>query len=95
MENKENKTDGGPAFARAGCQYPGGDAQMGMSLREYYAGAALQGILANNYSTGLAPFSVAEDAVLHADRLIEELNKEPGTVLPDVEKYLKKLGEIK
>ena len=44
----------------------------GMNLREYYAGLALQGILANEQA--FTPSSAAE-AVRYADALLEELSK--------------------
>ena len=37
--------DGGPAFPRAGSDYV--KAQVGMSLRDWFAGQALAGIMAN------------------------------------------------
>lgn len=46
-------------------------AGLGMTLREHFAGLALAGILARSpYLTG-----AAKDAVVAADKLIEELNK--------------------
>jgi len=46
------------------------DSEYGLTKREYFAAMALQGLLANpNISV------VTSDAVIYADRLIEELNK--------------------
>jgi hypothetical protein len=44
------KDDGGPAFARAGCQWTedhgdGAWSQDGMSLRDYFAGQCIQGMI--------------------------------------------------
>lgn len=53
-----------------------------MTLREYYAGLAMQGMLSNSYSDGCTkPLSLAsnqetaEMAVNQADALIKELEK--------------------
>ena len=46
--------------------------QNGMNKREEFAKAAMQGILANGATT--TPSSVASEAVLNADALINELN---------------------
>ena len=45
----------------------------GMTLREYYAGLAMQVLVINNgaYSSK----DIAEDAVIYADALIKELEK--------------------
>ncbi|MGE0406252.1 MAG: hypothetical protein AB7F35_29715 [Acetobacteraceae bacterium] len=46
------KDDGGPAFPRAGCELPNyqyiDQGEAGMTLRDYFAAAALQGMLATN-----------------------------------------------
>ena len=44
---------------------------LGMTLREYYAGLAMQGLLAAN--TGNVPYKCAENAIIYADALIKEL----------------------
>lgn len=47
-----------------------------MSLREHYAGLAMQGILASCASDQKKPtLWVCEEAVEYADMLIEQLNK--------------------
>ena len=46
----------------------------GLSKREWFAGLALQGLLANSSE----PFRQIEDAVYYADALIKELEKEEG-----------------
>jgi hypothetical protein len=45
-----------------------------MSLREYFAAAAMQGAVSSNY-TGSSK-EIAEAAVMYADSLIKELNKQ-------------------
>lgn len=40
--------DGGPAFARPGFTSEQTESQEGMSLRDWFAGMALQGLLASN-----------------------------------------------
>ena len=65
-----------PAFARASFYHPDGSydpPQEGLTTREYYAGLAMEGLLANrNFSYDTIP----SYAVKIADKLIEELNKE-------------------
>jgi hypothetical protein len=46
----------------------------GLTKREYYAGLAMQGIIASKQY--LFPANVAEQAILQADALLEELSKE-------------------
>jgi hypothetical protein len=46
----------------------------GMTLREYYAGLAMQGIITSKQY--LLPANVAKQAILQADILLEELSKE-------------------
>lgn len=67
------KSGAQPAFAR-----PDGGASFGsdgMTLREYIATAALQGLLARENSLLLGAQSEAEVAVKVADALLEELAK--------------------
>ena len=45
----------------------------GMTIREYYAGLAMQGILAGDTEGFFAPNDIAKNAVLYADALIAEL----------------------
>lgn len=77
--------DGGPAFPVPDSHYPNGQVQYGcngMSLRSYFAGQAMQGILtavtnAHLHYKGSTPSDqiVAQWAVEAADALIAELNK--------------------
>lgn len=54
---------------------PGGSVQVpGMTLRQYYAGLAMQGMLADNTWGGHLQ-ACAKDAVAAADALIAELEK--------------------
>ena len=41
---KTPSNDGGPAFPVTGCVHPNGNAMVGMTLRDYFAGQALAGI---------------------------------------------------
>jgi hypothetical protein len=47
---------------------------VGLTKREYYAGLAMQGLIANGRV--LLSANVAEEAILYADALLEELSKE-------------------
>lgn len=68
--------DGGAAFACI-AMGPSGDTefQEGMTLRDYFAGQALQGIVAgywaNNELSGLSQRNIADDAYRHADAMIK------------------------
>ncbi len=64
-DNKKN--DGGPAFP-----VPGVFDYAGMSLREYYAGLAMQGLMTAARHSLTA---IAEESVRVADALIAELKK--------------------
>ena len=66
------KDDGGPAFPRLGEGFgnPNYDCS-GMSLRDWFAGMALEGYISNSGS----PMSVAKDAYDIADAMIEVRKK--------------------
>lgn len=56
--------------------------QFGLTKREYFAGLAMQGLLANSNggmtsggSVTFSPSGISELAVLHADALLEALSK--------------------
>ncbi len=51
------------------CLY--GDYGKGMTLRDYFAAAALQGLLADGYHKSYKYCNVAEDAYMLADAMIE------------------------
>ena len=72
--------DGGPAFPQPcgsngyPANSPYGIAGGGMSLREYYAGQALSGLMANeNNRAAYDPESCASECIKYADALIKEL----------------------
>lgn len=75
------KDDGGPAFPHYREVYSHHDdagkevripvVHPGMSLRQWYAGLAMQGLLANGQ-----PCFVEKDAITRADALIAQLKKE-------------------
>jgi hypothetical protein len=54
--------------------FPHGEAA-GISVKEYIATRALQGILANYSNFGITPFVAAEKAVQFANALLVELHK--------------------
>lgn len=60
-------TEHTPAFAN--------NEQSGITLRQYYAGLAMQGSLANPNPSSID--DCVKDAVQAADALINELNKQP------------------
>jgi len=51
------------------------DAQDGLTKREYFAAKAMQGLVTVIHHTD-RPYNVAKEAVMTADALIEELNKQ-------------------
>ena len=66
------KKDGGPAFPSHGTM--GEVCEHGMSLRDYFAAAALQGLLAN--TSGTEVFDRVQSAYYLADSMIAEREKE-------------------
>ena len=75
------KNDGGPAFARRdGVRHTG---QEGMSLRDWFAGKVIQGIMATNPvdSTDLGKENLAKVLTQHsymiADAMLAERKKKP------------------
>lgn len=75
--------DGGPAFPgesqliESGVVY-----QEGMTLRQYIATAALQGLLASPHIADLAAKEIASDCCQYADALLEQLAKAKGGETP-------------
>jgi len=76
-----NVNDGGQAFpyffpqrdeeiGTLPCAY-----QPGMSLRAYFAGQALAGMVAGSRGLGITTAQFAKQSVVLADALIEELNR--------------------
>ena len=78
----EKTTDGGPAFPQSvSTADPGGQCSSmdwadasGMSLRAYYAGQAMAGLLANS-EVDLGIGDLADYSVKYSDALIERLKK--------------------
>jgi len=68
----DTEDDGGPAFPlqSIGPEYPPGYA--GMSLRDWFAGQALAGILANpNHMIGTTTYAqIGKDAYIFADAML-------------------------
>lgn len=76
------KDTGGPAFPCTNDQFTSGspqhgDASPGMTLRDWFAGQALAGLLAANATYGGTERRdlVTADAFAHADAMIAERNK--------------------
>ena len=69
MENKDES-----AFPFEGGNNNGIQPSSGLTKREYFAGLAMQGILA--YGGYATPHDMASDAVMYADALLAELEKE-------------------
>lgn len=68
--------NGGPAFPQNEWSHSGGDGREGMSLRDWFAGQALAGMLANQRG-GLDPIAAhAEHAYLYADAMLAEREKQ-------------------
>lgn len=65
--------DGGPAFP-----VPDRGVTRGMTLRDYFAAAALQGMLANAKPGDGTPEEFAADAYSFADAMLAARRKEPG-----------------
>lgn len=75
------KEDGGPAFPRPGWNECPDGCLPGMTLREWYAGQALKGILTMGHTAQeLDAKRVAESAFRFADAMIEEGKK--GSTTP-------------
>ena len=73
---KETKAND-PAFSKSAFYHPDGSYDLpenGLTKREYFAGIAMQGLLADTANTGDIYF-IVRDAINLADALIEELNK--------------------
>ena len=66
---REKTIDDSPAFGHASQEF----SYKGLTKREYFAGLAMQGLLAGNYKD-LAG-NISEYAVMYADSLIKELNQ--------------------
>lgn len=82
MENKDQSKEAFPLFAYV--DKDDHSFQSGMTLREYYAGLALQGMLANQKLYKIAADKILPDdmahfyalcATEHADALLAQLNK--------------------
>ena len=65
-----SKNDGGPAFPERGSRgiATGGE---GMSMRDYFAAKAMQGILSNPDGIGFPDEKIAKDAYWMADAMLK------------------------
>jgi hypothetical protein len=73
----DKPNDGGPAFPRVPWDVNDytGDGSPGMSLRDYFAGQALQGQLAD-FNCGKEPEYIAHWSYRYADAMLAEREKE-------------------
>ena len=73
MKILENKNADRSAFACAGdsCVWT-----EGLTKREYFAGLAMQGMLANKDASDFTSFTTAEVAIRYADELLEQLGND-------------------
>jgi len=60
--------DGGPAFP---VTYPNGNMDYGMTLRDYFAGQALAGMMAHDQTSSWQDYEVAGDCYVYADAMIK------------------------
>lgn len=63
------KETGGPAFPRAGKEWE--PSESGMTLRDWFAGMALQGLMANPNTEARSYKQCAQDAYVAADAMLE------------------------
>ena len=63
--------DGGPAFPRNGHPDKNDLPSIGMSLRDYFAAKAMQGLLTNHNLKGAKSLHISKDAYQIADAMIE------------------------
>lgn len=95
MASEQKQKDGGPAFpgfehyvamredSKGPVQVVTGQPHGGISVRDYFAGQALQGIMANpepiggqtNYTVGEVPAAIARAAYQQADAMLVERSK--------------------
>ncbi len=81
-----NNHSGGPAFPRSASVKPDEfitpehecvvEEQQGMTLRDWFAGRALSGILAGSPNADIGPHGYAHDAYLFADAMLKEREKD-------------------
>ena len=70
--------DGGPAFPRARSVRPDDERNEGMTLRDYFAGQALIGLLGNGYPNNTDGAHYAKAAYHYADAMIAARNGDGG-----------------
>ena len=69
--------DGGPAFPVTGCVHPNGNAMVGMTLRDYFAGQAMASLLVNRKFNEASTKDIVERAFWFADAMLDERMEEP------------------
>ena len=73
MINLENKNADASAFS---CASAGAVFREGLTKREYFAGLAMQGMLANKDASDFTSFTTAEVAIRYADELLNQLGND-------------------
>ena len=69
--------DGGPAFPVTGCVHPNGNAIVGMTLRDYFAGQALAGMLTSGKAIEWKACEIADGCYSIADAMISAREGKP------------------
>ena len=73
MINLENKNADKSAFS---CASDSGVMREGLSKREYFAGLAMQGMLANKDASDFDALTTAQIAINYAETLLDELGND-------------------
>lgn len=76
MTKRVGLWEGGQAFPTEGGEMSGCHAHTGMTLREYYAGQAIVGLLAAGGNDGAVWNAFAEEAFAIADAMLARARKE-------------------
>ena len=74
MNNGEQPITPTPRYNQSSGQ-PNGHL-LGLTKREYFAGLAMQGMLANKDASDFTSFTTAEVAIRYADELLEQLGND-------------------
>ena len=89
-----SEKDGGPAFPQTTVVDPTGSwvtverGAVGLSLRDWFAGQAITGILADNEEYGPTVQEAAETAYKIADAMLKARTREPRHLVSDVARLM-------
>ena len=75
MNNANNPIHARTAFDKNGDITSWDDEYLGLTKREYFAGLAMQGILASSVGRSLSRTFVATESVNYADELLKQLEQ--------------------